>query len=86
MIKRKSRYATLDMLKKHPEWNIVDLGCGKGRIVNFVSRRYGIKAVGVDIVPKYIQVASKLASKYNLANISFNCMISAHSPEMNLNP
>tara|TARA_Y100000593_G_C4266184_1_gene314917 strand:+ start:173 stop:346 length:174 start_codon:yes stop_codon:yes gene_type:complete len=30
VIKRKSRYAILDMLKKHPEWNIVDLGCGKG--------------------------------------------------------
>ena len=30
MIKRKSRYATLEMLSKHPEWNIVDLGCGKG--------------------------------------------------------
>ena len=48
-----------------------DLGCGKGRLVFFVSEKYGIPCVGVDIMPTYIRIAQNTAIRNRLEDIEF---------------
>ena len=48
-----------------------DLGCGKGRLVFFVSEKYGIPCVGVDIMPTYIRIAQETADRNRLEDIAF---------------
>lgn len=49
---------------------VVDLGCGRGRGVFFLSHFYGCEAVGVDQIPDFIQRASDLA---DTPKVSFLC-------------
>jgi ubiquinone/menaquinone biosynthesis C-methylase UbiE len=42
---------------------LYDLGCGDGRIVVTAAKRYGIRAVGVDINPERISEANENARK-----------------------
>jgi precorrin-6B methylase 2 len=42
---------------------LYDLGCGDGRIVVTAAKRYGIKAVGIDINPERIAEANENARK-----------------------
>jgi precorrin-6B methylase 2 len=38
---------------------VYDLGCGDGRIVVTAAKKYGVKAVGVDLDPKRVQESEK---------------------------
>ncbi|MBS0626817.1 MAG: class I SAM-dependent methyltransferase, partial [Verrucomicrobia bacterium] len=40
----------------------IDVGCGRGRNVFFVSTFFGCKATGIDIVPLFCEKARKVAS------------------------
>jgi methylase of polypeptide subunit release factors len=42
---------------------VYDLGCGDGRIVIEAARRYGVRAVGIDIDPRRIADARENAKK-----------------------
>ncbi|MFA5879938.1 MAG: methyltransferase domain-containing protein [Candidatus Margulisiibacteriota bacterium] len=48
-----------------------DLGCGRGKLVFFVRKNYGIPSFGVDIIPTFIKVANKFAQIKKLKNIAF---------------
>lgn len=47
----KKVHAMLDLAEVGPEDVVYDLGCGDGRLVITAARRYGAKAVGVEIDP-----------------------------------
>lgn len=47
---------------------LYDLGCGDGRIVVTAAKRYGIRAVGVDINPERISEANENARKAGVAD------------------
>jgi SAM-dependent methyltransferase len=48
---------------------LYDLGSGDGRIVIAAARRYGIRAVGVDIDPRRIEEANANARRAGVANL-----------------
>ncbi len=48
---------------------LYDLGSGDGRIVIAAARRYGIRAVGVDIDPRRIEEANTNARRAGVANL-----------------
>lgn len=52
-----------------PQDKVVDLGCGRGRGVLFLSHFYGCRAYGVDRIPAFIQKAC-LATQH-LPRISY---------------
>jgi SAM-dependent methyltransferase len=39
----------LDAVRMTPEQNLVDLGCGDGRVLRYANKRYGVRAVGYEI-------------------------------------
>lgn len=45
---------------------LYDLGCGDGRIVIAAAKRYGIKAIGIDIDPVRIEESNENAAKAGL--------------------
>jgi ubiquinone/menaquinone biosynthesis C-methylase UbiE len=45
----------LEMAEIRPTDILYDLGCGDGRIVVAAAKKYGIKAIGVDIDPKRVK-------------------------------
>jgi cyclopropane fatty-acyl-phospholipid synthase-like methyltransferase len=47
---------------------VYDLGCGDGRIVIEAARRYGVRAVGIDIDPKRIAEARANAKAAGVEN------------------
>lgn len=53
----------LEMVKVKKGDVLYDLGCGDGRIVIAAAKRYGIRAVGVDIDPERIAEANANAKK-----------------------
>ncbi len=56
-----------------PHDRVVDLGCGRGRGVFFLSHHYGCQAHGVDLVPQFISKAQGLAREYQLNRVTFSC-------------
>ncbi len=55
-------YAILTKLELKKEDCFIDLGCGRGRSVLFVSTFFGCKAIGIDIVPLFCERGQKIAS------------------------
>lgn len=55
-------YAVLAKIGLKKEECFIDLGCGRGRNVFFVSTFFNCKAIGVDIVPYFFQEAQKITS------------------------
>ncbi len=55
-------------LGKHD--TLLELGCGRGRGLFFLSHFYGCKVVGIEQIPKFIELGKKLAKKCGL-NIDF---------------
>ena len=48
---------------------LYDLGCGDGRIPVTAAKRFGIRAVGIDIDPERIREATENAKKAGVANL-----------------
>ncbi|HJS37262.1 MAG TPA: methyltransferase domain-containing protein [Burkholderiales bacterium] len=48
---------------------LYDLGCGDGRIPVTAARKYGVRAVGIDIDPERIREASQNAKKNGVAKL-----------------
>ena len=45
-----------------------DLGCGDGRVVIEIAKRYGIKAVGIEVRPDLVEVARQNVLKEGVAD------------------
>ena len=45
----------------------IDIGCGKGRVVNLVAKQVGCKAVGIDILQAELDVAQQEAATLGVA-------------------
>lgn len=54
-------YNILTKLKLKKEDCFIDLGCGRGRNVFFVSSFFNCKVIGIDIVPIFCERAQKIA-------------------------
>jgi SAM-dependent methyltransferase len=48
---KRAVYKLLDMAKVGPDDVVYDLGCGDGRVIIAAARRYGARAVGIEIHP-----------------------------------
>lgn len=46
---------------------IIDLGCGKGAVLIKLAEQFDISATGIDIVPDFIEEASKYAIEYGVS-------------------
>ncbi len=49
----------------------LDLGCGKGKLIYFMSTVHHIPATGIDIIPSYIKQASKLSKLLRYKTVRF---------------
>ena len=52
---------------------LVDLGCGRGRGVFFLSHFYGCEAIGVDQIQPFMERACHLAETFRTPRVSFLC-------------
>lgn len=48
--------------------NVIDLGCGKGAVLVKLVKQFEIKAIGIDIVPDFIEEANKYAKNYGVSD------------------
>jgi SAM-dependent methyltransferase len=60
--------AMLDLAVVRPDDVVYDLGCGDGRIVIEAARRFGVRAVGVDLDPALLREARRNAAQANVAD------------------
>lgn len=56
-----------------PTDRFVDLGCGRGRSVFFLSHFFGCEAVGVDLTPSFVRRAQYLAKVHRQRRVTFQC-------------
>jgi SAM-dependent methyltransferase len=52
---------------------VVELGCGRGRGVFFLSRRYGCTVRGIDWIPEFITLAQEIAKCHSVEKVHFSC-------------
>ena len=55
------------------EDHLIDLGCGRGRALFFLTSHFGCTAVGIDWIPTFIEKAKNIAEKRGEKRISFRC-------------
>ncbi|WP_414468880.1 nucleotidyltransferase family protein [Methanobacterium sp. ACI-7] len=60
----------LEIANIGPDDVLYDLGCGDGRIVINAAKKYGIRAVGIDIDPKRIKESKKNAIKEGVEDLT----------------
>lgn len=54
---------------------LYDIGCGDGRIVITAAKKYGIRAVGIDILPKMVEESRANAKREGVEGLTrFICM------------
>ena len=58
-----------EMAKVNKKDVLFDLGCGNGIIVCMAAKKYGIKAVGVDINPVRIKEANEMVKKFKVEKL-----------------
>jgi SAM-dependent methyltransferase len=59
----------LELAKVSSKDVVYDLGCGDGRVVVAAARRYGVRAVGIDIDPQRIAEANANARAAGVTNL-----------------
>lgn len=65
----RGRQATIelaDLVALAPGQRVLDVGCGLGGSVRYLAQERGCRAVGVDLTPQYIEVATALAGLVGL--------------------
>lgn len=66
-------YKMAQAIDLKPTDHFIDLGCGRGRAVFFLSHFFGCSATGIDLTPSFITRAKKLAKKHNVQRVTFHC-------------
>ncbi len=66
-------YKMAQAIDLKPTDHFVDLGCGRGRAVFFLSHFFGCRATGIDLTPSFITRAKKLAKTHNQERVAFLC-------------
>lgn len=66
-------YAIAKAIDLKPTDHFIDLGCGRGRGVFFLSHFFNCRATGIDLTPSFIDKAERLAKKHSQNNVSFLC-------------
>ena len=61
--------------------NVIDFGCCDGPFLPSLAR-YFPKVLGVDIVPEFVEIASKLCDVLNLNNVDVLCNASSSFPAL----
>ncbi len=56
----------LELAEIQPDDVVYDLGCGDGRIVLAAAKQYGVRAVGIEIDPKLVELARENVRKEKL--------------------
>lgn len=59
----------LEVAKVGKDDIVYDLGCGDGRIVITAAKKFGCKAVGIDIDPKRVKEAKELVKKNKVEDL-----------------
>ena len=59
----------LELAEVRPDDVVYDLGCGDGRIVIAAARKYGCKAVGIEIDPKVVELAKENVKKAHVEHL-----------------
>lgn len=52
---------------------VLELGCGRGRGVFFLTTYFGAKVHGVEWIPQFVGIAQSIASKFHLERATFSC-------------
>ena len=52
---------------------VLELGCGRGRGVFFLSRYFGATVHGVEWIPQFVHIAQSIATAYSSAHTTFAC-------------
>ncbi|MFN7138300.1 MAG: SAM-dependent methyltransferase [Limisphaerales bacterium] len=60
----------LEMAELKPGQKLYDLGCGDGRIVVTAAKKYGVRAVGIDIDPQRVKESRENVKKNNVGNLA----------------
>lgn len=66
-------YKMAQALDLKPTDHFIDLGCGRGRAVFFLSHFFGCRSTGIDLTPSFITRAKKLVQKHNAQRVNFYC-------------
>jgi len=61
----------------------IELGCGRGRGIFFLSCLTGCQAHGIEWIPLFVQKATRIADQLNMERVSFSCqnMLEAYLEE-----
>jgi SAM-dependent methyltransferase len=63
------RQATVELvgqLDLRPGLRVLDVGCGLGGVSRYLARRFGVRVVGVDLTPEFVEVARELTARCRL--------------------
>jgi hypothetical protein len=52
---------------------VVELGCGRGRGVFFLSHWFGCAVKGIEWIPEFVHKANEIAKDLNCLKVSFSC-------------
>ncbi|MDT7711556.1 MAG: hypothetical protein QOG46_245 [Pseudonocardiales bacterium] len=66
------RQATINLFEQldlTPTMRVLDVGCGPGGASRYLAAEYGCHVTGVDLTPEYVQLATELAARTNLADL-----------------
>jgi len=58
--------AFIELTQLKPQDNVLDLGCGDGRVCIAVTKTIGCRAIGVDVSPPCIAMARNVAQEENI--------------------
>lgn len=60
----------LNKIKTHPEYTVLDIGCGEGVITIPLARKVS-KIIGIDLSEKMLEILSEKADKEGLENLEY---------------
>jgi len=55
------------------EDHVLELGCGRGRGIFFLSHFYRCQVSGIERIPQFVKLATHIAGKFQIQNVSFTC-------------
>ena len=59
----------LKHIKVSSNSTFIDLGCGKGKLVFYMNKRFGMRSIGYDVISTFIRTSKALVKRYSLKNI-----------------